>query len=350
MSNIVEFPNREHIYDQASSWIAKLDRDLNTDEEKNLKQWLQQNPEHRRVFFEMAALWDKMDSLGRLADLFEAPQPQRHKATGFYGAIAACFVFAALALMLSLGGSNTNTIMAWINGKPGIAVVNDIYETAIGEHSSVNLPDGSQLVLNTNSRVRVKYTAEHRLFLLERGEINIEVAHDKSRPLSVMARDKVVQAVGTAFNVRIHNEREVELIVTDGKVLVAKQLTPTHTIEEAKTERLTSTSMAVSKGEKIVLGTKQEKIAKVADADIAATLSWRQGNIVFRGETLEQALNEISRYTSIEFEVVDDSIKQERIAGLFKAGDINGLLTTLDQNFNIHNQRIGSNKIRLSAR
>ena len=51
-----------------------------------------------------------------------------------------------------------------------------------------------------------------------------------------------------------------------------------------------------------------------------------------------------------QFEVADESIKQERIAGLFKAGDVDGLLAALEQNFNIHNQRMGNNKIRLSAK
>ncbi len=99
-----------------------------------------------------------------------------------------------------------------------------------------------------------------------------------------------------------------------------------------------------------MLGAERETIAKVDDNEIVAKLSWRQGNLVFRGETLEEALVEINRYTSVQFEVADESIKQERIAGLFKAGDVDGLLAALEQNFNIHNQHMGNNKIRLSAK
>ncbi len=353
MSNIIELPSKEQIYDQASNWIAKLDRGLTTAEQKLFQQWLQQNNEHRIVLFEMAELWDKMDTLARLADLFQPPVVQKNRRLPyFYGAAAASFVFAILIGLWSIGGSqqDSHPILALLNIAPPEALIDGVYETAIGEHSSVTLPDGSQLVLNTNSRVKVKYTVEQRLFLLEQGEINIKVAHNKSRPLSVMARDKIVQAVGTAFNVRIQNDSEIELIVTDGKVLVAERESQQQNIEQIKTKRLSENSMAVSKGEKVMLGSKLENIAKVAEADIIAELSWRQGNLVFRGETLEQALTEISRYTSIEFEVLDDSIKHERIAGLFKAGDVNGLLQTLDQNFNIRNERVSNNKVRLSAR
>lgn len=351
MSNIIELPNKDHIYEQASQWIAKLDRHLTASEQQKLQQWLQQNDEHRAVFFEMAKLWDKMDSLARLADLFQPPATQKaRRLPYFYGAAAASFVFGIMIALLHAGGEHTKPVLAFFNTTPPQLLIDDTYQTSIGEHSSKILSDGSHLVLNTNSRVKVKYTAEQRLFLLEQGEINIEATHDKNRPLSVMARDKIVQAIGTAFNVRIINDNEVELIVTDGKVLVGKRDQQLQNFEHLKTRRLPQDSMAVSKGEKVMLGAHRENIAKVAVADLDAELSWRQGNIIFRGETLEQALIEISRYTSIEFEIVDNEIKHERIAGLFKAGDVSGLLQMLDQNFNIHNERMANNKIRLTAR
>lgn len=346
MSNIIEFPNRETIYDQASLWIARMDRELTAAEQQELAHWLAASEQHRSVLFEMAELWDKMDSLARLADLFQAPaKPVRQPR--FYGAIAASVAFLAVVIGWNLAPQMPTQLLSLLPFQ--VQVVDGVYETAVGEHSNVNLPDGSQLVLNTNSRVTVKYSDEHRLFLLERGEINIEVAHDKNRPLSVMAGNKVVQAVGTAFNVRLQTDNQVALLVTDGKVLVAQKTIP-QTIDKIIAERLPATALAVSKGEKITLGAERETIAKVDDNEIVAKLSWRQGNLVFRGETLEEALVEINRYTSVQFEVADESIKQERIAGLFKAGDVDGLLAALEQNFNIHNQRLGSNKIRLSAK
>ncbi len=346
MSNIIEFPNREAIYDQASLWIARMDRELTSAEQQELAQWLAASEQHRSVLFEMAELWDKMDSLARLADLFQAPaKPARQPR--FYGAIAASVALLTVVIGWNLAPQVPGQLLALLPFQE--QVVDGVYETAVGEHSNVNLPDGSQLVLNTNSRVTVKYSDDHRLFLLERGEINIEVAHDKDRPLSVMAGNKVVQAVGTAFNVRLQTDNQVALLVTDGKVLVA-QKTVQQTIDKIVAERLPASALAVSKGEKIMLGAERETIAKVDDNEIVAKLSWRQGNLVFRGETLEEALVEINRYTSVQFEVADESIKQERIAGLFKAGDVDGLLAALEQNFNIHNQRMGNNKIRLSAK
>lgn len=343
MSNVIEFPNREQMYDQASLWIARLDRQLTSDEERALRHWLQENNEHKIIFLEMARLWDRMDSLSRLSDLFQIPAPPKRARFQYSYAIAACFALAAFALFFTFSGIG-NSFFA----NKQLTLVEATYETSVGQHKNVPLPDGSLLVVNTNSRVRVEYTAEARLFFLERGELNIEVAKNPSRPLKVVAHDKIVQAVGTAFNVRIFNDHEVELLVTHGKVLVAKNTT--NDIDAVDSRKIVTNAIAVSGGEKIILGSQDEHVAKIAATDIAAELSWREGNLVFRGETLEQALQEISRYTAVEFEVNDDAVKAQRIAGLFKAGDVDGLLAALEHNFNIYNQRTGENRIRLTTK
>jgi transmembrane sensor len=361
MSNVIELPNREPIHDQASLWIARLDRELSAAEQQELQRWLHQNPEHKAVLFEMAALWDKMDSLTRLAGLFQPPIAHKsHRMSYFYGAAAASMILAILFTLFNVDQLAPAPLQASHITNPMDDFADKTYFTPIGEHTEVNLPDGSLLSLNTNSRVKVTYTTEQRVFLLEQGEINIKVAHNKDRPLSVIANNKVVQAVGTAFNVRIYKNSDVELIVTEGKVLVAEHealainsepASHKHlAVKDISTKTFRDGAMAVSKGEKIVFSAKSAKVEKIAEPDIAAELGWREGNLVFRGETLEQALGEISRYSAIEFEVPDERIKQTRIAGLFRAGDVDGLLQTLDQNFDIQSTTLPGNKVRLSAR
>ena len=72
------------------------------------------------------------------------------------------------------------------------------------------------------------------------------------------------------------------------------------------------------------------------------------GNLVFRGETLQDALDQLSRYTPENFKVVDPRISDVRIAGLYKAGDVDGLLLALKENFNIASMRSTDGVIELS--
>ncbi len=107
--------------------------------------------------------------------------------------------------------------------------------------------------------------------------------------------------------------------------------------------------MAISKGEKVDLdstGNTIEKVVKVDPVELAASLSWRQGNLIFRGESLAEAMAEISRYTNLTFELSDDEqLHQVQVAGMFKTGDVTGLLEVLSNNFNITYKKIANDKI-----
>lgn len=331
----------EQRLDIASDWIAKLDRGLSSEEKHALQLWLAQSSENLAVLLEVANLWDKMEELSRLSDLFP-PSVKKNQRSKWLGAIAASVVVAMTLLF-------THTALFNQAEQATVVATQMSYQTGIGESNTINLPDKSKIVLNTNSFVQVKYTDKARIIELQRGEIHIDVAHDTSRPLSVIAGGKVIQAVGTAFNVEVRNEL-VELIVTDGKVLVAKNKLPKAPVDiNEMAKKLPVNSMAISKGEKIDLdltGHVIEKIIKVDAIDLAASLSWRQGNLIFRGESLADAMAEISRYTNVKFELSDDDeLREVKVAGMFKTGDVTGLLEVLSRNFNISYQKIASDKI-----
>ena len=325
--------------DEASDWLAKLDRGLSAVEEQDLKTWLSQQPENRRALLRLASLWDKMDSLSLLTELFPPARKQNHPRKFLYSAIAASVAMLVIAGWLVLRSADLVTTPA----DRAVASIASAYETAIGERSTVRLPDQSVLTLNTNSLVKVTYNNEQRRLVLERGEMSIEVAHDPRRPLSVVAGQKVVRAVGTAFNVQIIDDARVEVIVTEGTVMVVDD-----TVVTAK-QTIGTTPRTVTKGERVLLGADQETISKVSDSALSAELSWRQGNLIFRGETLAVAIAEVSRYTPVKFDIADERLKEIRIGGLFKAGDVDGLLATLKENFNIDSERLDAERVLLKA-
>jgi len=355
MTNVHTLPNSDQCFDEASEWIAKFDRGLDKEEEHAFQSWISLNKQNRDTFTSMAKMWDKMDDLSRLSDLFPEPanvhtkKPQRALA-GM--AIAASVLVAVFSLNYLLTATLPSTQMSEYRA-------GEVYETTIGEHSSVTLPDGSVLVLNTDSLASVEFNEVHRLITLERGEIHIDVAHDKKRPLSIRAGDKVVQAVGTAFNIELYDDNKFELIVTEGEVRISdrdvfenrlrKLESSQNSIEESqKLVRLSSSSMSVSQGEKMMVGFPViEPPVMVALDEIKQDLSWRSGNLVFTGETLAFAIEEISRYTPVEFIIEDEDLKNVRVAGLFRAGDVNGLLSALSESFDIDSVKVSKDKVRL---
>ena len=342
MNNIHSMPSNQHLYDQASDWIVKLDRGLSADEKIALREWLQSDTANHDILMEMTQLWDKMDAMSRLSDLFAKPgtptqaSKTNNKRYRPYLAIAASAVLAGVVgLWALLGGLNLD---------------NNIYHTAVGEQSSVMLPDGTQLILNTNTKVSVHYTAQQRLLQLDSGEINISVAKDPSRPLSVMAAGQIVQAIGTEFNIEITDQQNIELVVTEGKVKVAVQQDPQKSLARQTQLALPDNALTLAAGEQINLGSAKQQVTEVTADEIEVKLSWRQGNLIFRGESLEEAVKEIGRYTSVEFIFINEDLKKTRVAGMFKAGDVEGLLATLRENFNIVSERDGAGNVLLNAK
>ncbi len=347
MSKIYALESQESRFDKAGLWIAKLEKGLSEEDEKALQRWMAADGENKAVFLKMAEMWDRMDTLSRLSDLFPSETEQTRRPARAFWAMAASIVIAVLVGVWGMTGTLPDRFR--VTGGVEVAAVSGLYQTSIGEHSVINLPDGTELLLNTNTLVRVNYTDKRRLLVLKHGEIHVRVAHDKSRPLSVFAGDKEIRAVGTEFNLEIHSDQTIELLVTEGKVLVGVHQRVKTDEAKRNSMNLPAATRAVSQGETIILGSPEEEISEISPEEIEVKLSWRQGNLIFRGESLAEAVHEIERYTSVEFVILDENLKKVRISGLFRAGDVEGLLATLRENFNISHTRQGEEKVLLKS-
>lgn len=357
MSNVFNLPSQDNRDEIAGLWISKINRGLSKAEQAEYQAWIASDEKNTEAMMSLSALWDDMEDLSRLADIF----PEEGLAEAGAGFSKQVLSIAA-SLFVVLGVA---VFMAQPYFQSGFEKT---YETSIGEQSMVSLSDGSELVLNTNSLVTVEYDDDHRLVTLLRGEMHIDVAHDEFRPLSVKAGTRVVQAVGTAFNIELLEDQKFELIVTDGEVRVGdldtfeKVLASALSSQSRRSKgaekrnnsiRLPEQALSISEGQKIRIGGSKRldahvaEVAQVAEEDISIELSWRQGNLVFNGESLAMVIDEIGRYTSTEFQFESDEIKNVRIAGTFKAGDITGLLIALDDTFDVSSRKINSNRFSL---
>jgi transmembrane sensor len=295
---------------------------------------------NKALLMEMAELWDNMDAMARLSELFpHTMEEARQKRKPWLAAAAVALVAVIVGLMSVL------LIPASDDSKSQLVATTQVgtYETAIGGISTVRLSDGSQLTLNTNSHLDVEFTELQRIIRLQRGEFHIDVAHEPSRPLRVIAAGQMVQAVGTAFTVKIDDDQHVELLVVDGIVKVG--VVP----EDLLAADDSNAMVHYSKGERIVLNAAGDFLETLAPDEIEVQLSWREGNLIFDGETLGDAISEISRYTTSKFIFVDEDLQRIRVAGLFKAGDVAGFLVSLRANFDIAYEHVGDDTIKLST-
>ena len=213
--------------------------------------------------------------------------------------------------------------------------------------------------MNTNSQLAVTFTPSERVVRLAQGEILMRVARDRARPLSVVAGDRIIQAVGTEFAVEITDDQRVELVVTEGKVVVGIQPPAAVSLRGADVDALDNAVFppllaqlednVVSAGEEVILnGNELAKRAVSAD-EIEVKLAWKEGRLIFRSEPLGKALQEVERYTRVEFVFLDESLKSRTLSGRFRASDVEALLLSLRLNFNITYEFDGERRVLLGS-
>ncbi|MDG1753103.1 MAG: FecR domain-containing protein [Thalassotalea sp.] len=332
----------QQIKQQARSWVHCLNRGLTDSEKPQLIAWLNQNPFHHQAIYKATSVFDNTNELNELNGIF--PLEKNNRLSSF-SAKSLFFMIALLGMFAILIGKSVSTFSVFTPEKSVIS-----YQTKIGEKNNLLLADGSKVTLNTHSKIIVNYNQGHRNIDLIYGEAQFDVAKDKTRPFTVTSGSKSFTALGTVFNIQKNNELDMELIVSEGKVLVSDHHNSNTLASLIENESQKPDSiMIITDGEKSIIENKtQKKTLKLSKAQAEQELSWQQGMLIFKGETLRQALSEVSRYTNVQFEIANDEVSNIKIAGYFKAGDINGLLESLADNFNIKYKFNATNSIQLS--
>jgi transmembrane sensor len=186
------------------------------------------------------------------------------------------------------------------------------HSTQIGGHEHLVLDDGSVLDLNTNTSVRVQFTAARRQIFLDQGEILLSVAHDASRPLEVIAAGVVTRAVGTKFSVRLYDNADVETVVTEGRVLVLREQ---HLLGLPAAPKPVARTLVA--GDRVLVSASTARIRKLSTKEIDRTLQWTTGRITFHEEKLSDVVRELNRYNARQLVILDQRVAGTRIGGGF---------------------------------
>ena len=342
MSNLLSFPNPNSRLEkeEAGQWLARLDRGLTQAEHDELSEWLRE-PRRRQILFHLARSWDSMAVLEELAELFPLPESDGFS-WRFAGAAAVLLlVVSAGSVLFYTRAHHQSAASPPVAVTPrGDATPHDLfsveYSTQIGQHRTVDLPDHSTLQLNTNTRLRVEYSATARVISMSRGEAMFEVAKDAIRPFTVRYAGYDLKAVGTAFNVRTDAQGCLHLTVTEGRVRVHR--TPPARLKgepAPPTVPSESTDILVEANKAVSMGPKSERIDTLSPDQVAAETAWQHGVVVFKATPLAQVVDELARYSTVRFVISDPALAHLPVSGYFEVGDIDSLSAALEQNVGI---------------
>jgi transmembrane sensor len=343
MTKIINIPPRDRsdIEDEARAWVIRLDGShADRRELQEFREWLARSPLHQEAFDRTAGAWNRLDDLGRWLNV-DAATGRAGAAALLRPALAATAVFLVAAfiawLAVPMRGAQT--------------VYRGEHATAIGEVRAVALPDGTQVQLNTGTRLAVAMDRHARLVRLGAGEAWFQVAHDPDRPFVVYANRLAVRAIGTAFSVRMDDSR-VDLTVTEGRVEIAsmQDAVPETADLQFRGFDETSSRVPLDAGQHVVFNGNIELVNRWAPPEIERNLAWRDGMLIFDDDPLEQVVAEINRYAREKIIISDSEIQDLRFGGYFRVGDIDSILATFEEDFDIRVERINDELVYLSRR
>lgn len=372
------FTNKRIINQEAAHWILLLEDTpkLSSKQIAELNDWVATSDVHRQCLESMAESWSEMDLLSKVMQPQEMKTPSSFSKTLSYFFTPIVAVYSLLLVALKQSKHLLRPLVAapvLICTLVAVMYVIQpiqksktlVFSTSIGEHKSHIMPDGSTLWLNSSTQIEVHYSDDFRRVKLLNGEAHFEVAKDKTRPFEVYANDRLVRAIGTAFSVHKLNDK-IEVIVSEGTVELAvvdntlimipddfEGIDDTVDAENEHADKTANTAQTkvlptpakvkqvlgrLSAGQRISISVAQENVSDVTELDtseVTRSLSWKQGKLVFAGESLEDVIQEITRHTEVKIEMLDPQLKSMRIGGQFQVGETDTLFHVLESGFGI---------------
>jgi transmembrane sensor len=282
---------------EAAAWMALLHSpERNAAVEAGLRRWIAVDPLNAVAWETATDLWNETANLPRRIPRRRAPERARGKPWGKP-------LLAVAVLAVVVGGLFIKHSLI-----SGVA-------TAVGEQRTLNLDDGTRVELNTDTHLLVKYDQHARTVVLESGEAYFQVAHER-RPFIVIAGERKILALGTAFTVRRDESVDDAITVTliEGRVAVA----PVNADSGSKSEPASAVTL-LNAGQRLRARPHAQPAVDAASLDKAT--GWMRGQLIFDHTPLREAAAEFSRYNKIKITVASPEAAEIPIGGIFRIGD-----------------------------
>jgi transmembrane sensor len=331
--------------DGAADWVARLASDQCTrEDDQQLQRWLMADTangsafdEHAKIFNGVGALTDDPEARAILMGGKTARASRLDRRALLGGGVAAAAALVAAAVV-----------------GPDL-VLGKTYRTEPGEQRRLRLADGSTVMLNTQSKLRVRFDGAERRLFLDYGQAWFQVAKDAQRPFRVFVGKDEVRALGTAFDVRRDGERAT-VTLEEGKVAIFR---------DASSQPLPASSVAGGASSKLVAGPLAPAVIlspgdearlvpaaapTVAVVDLAHVQAWRTERIILESTPLGEAVEEFNRYGGPRLVLADPDLTALPISGVFHTDRPKAFAEAVSTAFPVKASTGGDGQIVLSRR
>ena len=189
-------------------------------------------------------------------------------------------------------------VLAFLRYEPKI-----VYETTYAQTKTVQLPDGSTVMLNANSRISFQEgwnSREPREVKLE-GEAYFEVVHTQSnQPFRVQVEDGVaIEVLGTSFNV-YHRIADTKVVLNSGKISLS--------VPNAGSEG----KILMNPGELVEF--KSNKLSR-REVDASLYVAWTKSKLILDHTSLREIIQLLNDNYGMDVRVDNNALLNQTISG-----------------------------------
>lgn len=330
--------------------ILKLSGEASEPQLNELNELLWQDPELAAQAASVESVWRGKDAVAENTDELFSRHLQRlsdetAENTPFYQdfrprrrrlrwLVAATATAACLAIVFFL----TRPESMHSAKNPAPLTSGNSVSTRNGSKSKLQLPDGTQVWLNSGSNISYESgfgdsTRQVRLT----GEAFFDVAKDNARPFIIHTATVDIKVLGTAFNVRSYpEEKATETSLIRGAVEITLKANADKKIFLKPNEKLIvsndsswlekDSSHDTRKKPTVMTLTQVHHL----DTDsVASEVLWTKNKLVFDGETLGEVALKLERWYGVSVIIQGEELKNTEYTGVFSDDNLTDVLYAL---------------------
>jgi len=219
-------------------------------------------------------------------------------------------------------------------GKSAVNVISTRY----GSKSRVELPDGTQVWLNADSKLTYSKEFGNRAREVSlSGEAFFDVMKDADHPFVIHAGSLDIKVLGTAFNVRSYQtEKTAEATLIRGAIEVTLTSSPERKVLLKPSDRIvvenkpeTSSAPAAAREDSTNTIYWLGKVDVKERGNISLETVYKKNSLSFKNETLENVAGRIEHWFNVKVAIEDEELKKMTYSCDFKDESLKQVMEAL---------------------
>lgn len=278
---------------------------LSADQKQEVEAWLQDSEENRKIARDVQYIYMATDTLNTINEVDSAKalaevknrlqKPNKVNYLVWFQRIAAILLLPLLVSTIYFATKEDPIEYVEVKTNPGMV-------------ATLNLPDGSKVWLNSGSYLKhpQKFTGDTRSVELN-GEAYFSVQKDQTKRFIVNTPfDLKAEVLGTEFNIEAYKKNnQVTTSLVSGSVKLSF-------LNKENNEE----SFIMKPDDEVTYNIKTKRI-KTNASYLPTQTAWKDGLVIFRNTSFEEALKILSKRFNTEFIVKNDLLYENSFTGTF---------------------------------